>query len=279
MNKWAIVVKVGKTFIEPIYVKTGIYQGDTISPLTFILLTAHIAAYILNNIEITRACRGRQEIAAFMDDYKTHAPSKRAAMLIKDALQKAAAEVGLSLNERKCGTYCAAQEDDQQQEQEEDMPFLPVIREGYKYLDLHQLDRDAHLNLERLTDRTYSRTRKILDSTLSPAQKVQLYNSTVIPVAVYIMGNLYPNESRPTSLKRCRDLDKEIRKLLIEYNMLGKSTTKSLVYLSTDLSGIGLKSIEFETELQYVRKGVYLQHHQEMIEITKRYERLAAKGW
>ena len=104
MNKWAIVVKVGKTFIEPIYVKTGIYQGDTISPLTFILLTAHIAAYILNNIEITRACRGRQELAAFMDDYKTHAPSKRAAMLIKDALQKAAAEVGLSLNERKCGT-------------------------------------------------------------------------------------------------------------------------------------------------------------------------------
>ena len=104
MNKWAIVVKVGKTFIEPIYVKTGIYQGDTISPLTFILLTAHIAAYILNNIEITRACRGRQELAAFMNDYKTHAPSKRAAILIKDALQKAAAEVGLSLNERKCGT-------------------------------------------------------------------------------------------------------------------------------------------------------------------------------
>ena len=42
---------------------------------------------------------------------------------------------------------------------------------------------------------------------------------------------------------------------------------------------MGLSSIKLETEIQYVRRGLYLQFHQDMQESKKRYERLAKAGW
>ena len=106
-----------------------------------------------------------------------------------------------------------------------------------------------------------------------------LYNSTVIPAATYVTGNLYPNESRPSTLKKCSDLDKTVRKLLVEKGLLGKSNTRNIVYLPQEISGLGLKSIRQETEIQYVRKGLYLKLHPEMVDVRLRYERLARKGW
>ena len=90
---------------------------------------------------------------------------------------------------------------------------------------------------------------------------------------------MYPNESRPSTLKRCSDLDKEIRKMMVEVNLLKKSTTRSLVYLQTSLSGLGLKSIRFETEIHYIKKGIYLEYQPERERIKERFVRLAAKGW
>ena len=191
----------GKNTTRPTYVKNGIYQGDTVSPLMFLLLTAHITDSVKNSPAVVIACRGKQEVAAYMDDYKTHAPSRQAAIVIKDTLINAAAEVGLSLNLRKCRTYSPTYEEEQIEE-EIDIPFLPVIRDGYKYLGLYQLDRDTPLNFEKLIERVTMRTTDILRSKLSPAQKIALYNSTVIPVATYVTMNLYPNESRPNYAKK-----------------------------------------------------------------------------
>ena len=96
-----------------------------------------------------------------MDDYKTRAPSRQAAIVIKDTLKNAVTEVGLSLNLRKCGTYSSTYEE-KQVDEEMDIPFLPVIRDGYKYLGLYQLDRDTPLNFDRLIEWNTMRTTDIL---------------------------------------------------------------------------------------------------------------------
>ena len=121
------------------------------SPLTFVLLTAHIVDSGKNSPAVVKAYRGKQEVAAYMDDYKTRAPSRQAAIVIKNTLKNAVTEVGLSLNRRKCGTYSSTYEE-KQMDEEMDIPFLPVIRDGYKYLGLHQLDRDTPLNFEKLIE-------------------------------------------------------------------------------------------------------------------------------
>ena len=48
-----------------------------------------------------KASKGKQEIPAHMDDIKIHAPNKKAAKLIKDAIKESASELSLLLNSKK----------------------------------------------------------------------------------------------------------------------------------------------------------------------------------
>ena len=156
-----------------------------------------------------------------MDDYKVHAPSKKAAQAITAAIKEAAEELGLTLNLKKCGTFTGNEnsntdsDDDDNVLGEEDIPFLPKVCEGYKYLVLIQLERDTALNSKKVEELVVEKCTEAIMTKLSPAQKITLLNTTVIPAATYITGNLYPNESRASTLKRCSDFDKSIRKILI----------------------------------------------------------------
>ena len=96
---------------------------------------------------------------------------------------------------------------------------------------------------------------------------------------IYVTGNLFPNKSRATCLKNCSDLDKEDRKLLTQISMLQKRSAKISVYLPTILSGLGLKSIRLQTEVQLIKKCTYLQNHQDMTNTKNKFMRLAKKGW
>ncbi|XP_044578985.1 uncharacterized protein LOC123261458 [Cotesia glomerata] len=119
----------------------------------------------------------------------------------------------------------------------------------------------------------------IFGSMLSVSQMVTLYNTSVIPAAVYVLGNLYPQERRTTTLKKCRDLDGDVRKLFISYNMKGRTSARVSTYIPSSRGGLGLKSIEHEVEVMYVRKAAYLQSHQDLEKTRERYNRLIAAGW
>ena len=165
------------------------------------------------------------------------------------------------------------------EEDDEDIPFLPRIREGYKYLGLIQTDRDTLSNIERVRQIVNERVEPILRSELSPAQKIHMLNTTVIPAILYVMGNVYLRESRASTLAKCKAIDSDIRKKLVLYKLHGRTTSKAVIYIRKELSGLGLHSIKNETEVQYVRKGIYLEHHPDMTEVKARYDRLVNAGW
>ena len=96
MNKWAIVIIVGKQQTKPIRVRRGIYQDDTASLLLFTLGTACILGSLTTNQQLMIAARARKEAAAFMDDVKTHMPMKSSAELTKKIVESSARAVGLS---------------------------------------------------------------------------------------------------------------------------------------------------------------------------------------
>ncbi|XP_044751627.1 uncharacterized protein LOC123311629 [Coccinella septempunctata] len=93
------------------------------------------------------------------------------------------------------------------------------------------------------------------------------------------MGNLYPDEKGATTVKNCREVDKEVRKVLIENNIKGKTTTNNHIYLPVSRGGQGMKFIEVEAEIHMVKKGVYIRSHPEMQEAHESYIQLQGSGW
>ncbi|XP_045470568.1 uncharacterized protein LOC123677883 [Harmonia axyridis] len=277
MNLWSVQIKIGKDKTNPIYVKRGVYQGDSISPLLFILISGGIIEHIKTSPTIMKSTRGQHDILAFMDDIKCHANTKQSMKIITKELEKCSAEIGLSLNVNKCGIY--SRNGLEPQEDVHDVHFLPEIREGYRYLGLAQLERDTTDNLENITEKIKKKSETIFGSNLTTRQKIQLFNSSIIPAAIYVLGNLFPEEKRATTLKNCRDLDTMFRKMLVDYDMKGKTTSNARVYLSPLMGGLGMKSVEIETEIHYIRKGIYLQSHPDMTNVYEAYKSLQGAGW
>ncbi|CAH0555597.1 unnamed protein product [Brassicogethes aeneus] len=273
---WSIRVKAGKGLSKPIYVKRGVYQGDTISPMLFVLITASILVHLREDPEINRLTKGKHVIMAFMDDIKVHTPTKEGSRIMTEELRRGAQELGLRLNENKCGLYSRDQEGEVI---DQDPPFLPEIREAYTYLGIEQLERDTQKNYENIQTKVKQKTEVIFSSELSTNQKVELYNSAIVSAAIYVLGNIYPDEKLATSLLKCKKMDDNIRKSLVQHNIKGKTTSNARVYLPTLKGGLGIRSIELETELQLVRKGVYLENHPDTKEALQKFQKLQAKGW
>lgn len=89
---WAIRMRVEKEMSEPIYVKREVYQGNSISPLLFILLTASIIDHIKTTENVSRVTKENHKILAHMDDIKCYTTSKVAMKTITKELEKAAGE-------------------------------------------------------------------------------------------------------------------------------------------------------------------------------------------
>lgn len=72
--------------------------------------------------------------------------------------------------------------------------FLPEVRVGYKYLGITQLERDTGINGLMVREKVLVEVKKIMDSKLAVPQKIHLLNTSVVPAATYVLGNLYPQE-------------------------------------------------------------------------------------
>ncbi|XP_044750445.1 uncharacterized protein LOC123310835 [Coccinella septempunctata] len=276
MKKWTIRIKAGKNITKEIPVQRGLFQGDPASPLLFILATGGLLSHVRSDKKINRSSRGKHQLIAFMDDFKCHTPNKKSLELITKELEEGASEIGLRLNKAKCGYYTRGMES---QDDNDSSPFLPEIREGYKYLGLHQLERDTIDNYDDIQIKIEEKVREIAESDLTTMQKITLINTSVNPAATYVLGNIFTDEKRATTLKKSRDIDAKIRKILVEQNIKGKTQSNARLYLSTQKGGLGLRPLELEVELQFVRKGVYLQKHEEMKEALIAYQALKNAGW
>ncbi|XP_044750655.1 uncharacterized protein LOC123310990 [Coccinella septempunctata] len=274
---WSLRVQLEKIKTRPIKVQRGLLQGDSMSPILFVLMIASAILHIRSNPQICKETRGKHQLIAFMDDFKCHSPTESGIKLITEQLIIALKEIGLELNTAKCGIY--SRDATHGPHEEINTPFLPLVKEGYKYLGLEQLERDTAGNFEKAQEKLEESIDTILQSDLTTTQKVYLINSTAVPAVVYVTANAYPDEKRSTTLKRCRDLDTLIRKRLIQHKMKGTTASNSSVYLPIKKGGLGIRSVEHQTEISFVKKGIYLTKNQEMAKCCKTYEQLKEAGW
>nr|XP_022903143.1 uncharacterized protein LOC111415615 [Onthophagus taurus] len=211
-------------------------------------------------------------IIAYMDDIKVHTGNQKAASAITEMLRTAAQELGLSLNVAKCAVYGR----NLKPEEVDDMD-LPYVDTNYKHLGLFQIERDQNVNIEVLEEKILRQAKTIMESRLSSFQKRAIFNSTTIPAAIYVTGNVLLQESVATTLLTCESLDKEIGKIATQAQIKTRSTSNQRLYMSTSVGGLGYKSIALETAIHYVRRYWYLQNNEELV-VTREYYECLNRG-
>nr|CDJ97822.1 RNA-directed DNA polymerase (reverse transcriptase) domain containing protein [Haemonchus contortus] len=133
---------------EPLEVKRGVMQGDTLSPLLFCMAIAPISTWLRNNVSPYRTSTGALTLACepltinhifYMDDLKVYSPSWDDIVKAKEGIQKVAGELGLRLNPSKCAVNSLNQP--RPNEMTPSMDDIPVLGSNSLYNDHQTMDK------------------------------------------------------------------------------------------------------------------------------------------
>lgn len=114
----------------------------------------------------------------------------------------------------------------------DELMLLTHVRQGYTYLGIDHLERD----------RGQQRSRKFFTSSLAVPQMMKLFNTTTVPAATYVLGNLYPREKWSATMFKSRNMDKDLRGVLGEeaVGIRVPSSTRADMYIPETMGGRGL---------------------------------------
>ena len=103
-QRWRTVLTAGGRGIsDPIAIRRGIFQGDSLSPLLFVTAINPLSWRIRTAMPAVEFETGRKlNHLLYVDDWKLYAKSTHAAGILAGEVKQLSARVGLHLNEKKC---------------------------------------------------------------------------------------------------------------------------------------------------------------------------------
>lgn len=261
MQTWSVrYIGKGNEISDPLRIKRGILQGDTMSPYLFCIGLIPIT-FIINTefpaIEISKRFQDPINIshAFYMDDLVVYYQTNRKSDVIK-TVDEASRVAGLLLNFTKCATL------DVSGSNNSDIPDIGILG-TYKYLGI-KVGRNTNLksSLEPCFERVKAIVTRIIKSNASSWQMTLLYNSQVIPIYSFIFLNAINCDGKLVStIAIGKRLDKILIDLLRECQLLQKSGNSKRVFVSPKNGGLGFKSATDEIALCIIRKYIYLKFH------------------
>lgn len=104
MNKWKTLLTLNGRSLGDIEIRRGIFQGDSLSPLLFVLSLAPLSA-LLNKQKIGYKLRNKQEInhLLFMDDIKLFGKTKKQITELINTVHMYSNDIGMEFGINKCG--------------------------------------------------------------------------------------------------------------------------------------------------------------------------------
>ena len=301
MDKWRVRYEVrgprGKTERSSyLQIRSGVLQGDSFSPLLFCLSMAPIS-HAINSV------RGQYETSSgkpknlqtslshlfYMDDLKLYAESSLSLTKQIEVVKSISRDISMKLNMKKCAAAHfipkrlqkdrVVVETDSTTDRSICFPML----DGdaiYKYLGMEQ---KLGLKESDAWDRVEGKCRKIVhtlwNSDLTFRQKVNFYNTTVIPAFSYVMSNVIKGSGTYISaLSKGDKIDKKFRKILVELKARYKASCKARLYLPTELGGCGLRSVKDSFEESTIYSWAYLSTKAQLRSSLNLFVNMANRG-
>ena len=279
LNNWKVQYEVkdprGKILRSNILkIKSGVLQGDSFSPLLFCIAMALIS-HAINKMECGYAtASGKSKNMQmkvshlfYMDDLKLYGSSSEILTKMVEKVKSVSSAIGMKMNTEKCAVANFVpkrllEETDVEPTQREGCLGFPTLDKGgvYKYLGIEQiLGTEESYAWDRVEEKCSKAAAQIWSSDLTFRQKVNSFNTIVIPALSYVICNVIKGSGKYKSvLERGEQLDKKFRKLLVEQKVRYKASCVDRLYLPTELGGYGLKSVKDSLEEATIYSWAYL---------------------
>ena len=239
IKKWKINIKVGKEDILEKKIERGILQGDSLSPLLFVLcidpLSRHLNAKHKKVEVMTENGMYITNHLLFIDDLKLMAYEEDDLKALMRETKQFFNIVGLEMNVEKSATNTDACSED---------ATLIEGMQSYKYLGIIETAKSSisEESFKKIRNEILKRTQRLCETKLNAKNLFKAINEHAISVINYHIGVL---KLEPSDFIK---LDDDIRKILIENKIHLQPANKERLYMSRENLGRGLCNIEHKSE-------------------------------
>ena len=265
MGQWKLSLTSNGEDLGTVDVKRGIFQGDSLSPLLFVLSMIPLSL-VLRKVN---ACYewGKKECKLnhllFMDDLKLFGKNEEQIDSLVNTVHIFSTDIGMEFGLRKCGVVTLKRGKLARCEGIE-LPDGEVMKEveqeGYTYLGIVELDKIKEKEMKEKITREYKRRlRLILKSKLNGRNKITAMNTWAVAIFRYGAGIL--------DWKGCelKSLDRTTRKTMTMYGAFHPKSDVDRLYLKRHEGGRGLISIEHCVRGEENSLGLYVKNSAEKL--------------
>ena len=278
-TKWRTTLQLNHTqgvlATRTIDIKSGIFQGDSLSPLLFCVALAPLS-FLLNRSPYGYKI-GKETInhLFYMDDLKTYAKNDKEQENILTIVKAFSDDIRMEFGLEKCAKASfkrgkLTQTPDMRLEPDNTTIKDLVNHEGtYKYLGVNEGDGIQHAKMkEKIRKEYYRRIRLVLGSELNAINKIDALNTLAIPVVSYSFNIIN------WKMEELKSLDRKTRKLLTKARMHHPKADKDRIYLPRGEGGRGLAQLEMAYKVTTIGLEVYLNTKQDrLLSIVKEHDK------
>ena len=258
MKEWRTELTADGKSLGVVDIKRGIFQGDSLSPLLFVMIMAPLSM-ILNaeamGFKFGNAGK-RVNHLLFMDDLKLYASSQKELDSLVRVVESYSRDIGMEFGMDKCAVLLM--KDGKQVESEGvELPSGEVMKDvdenGYKYLGVLQAEKVKNREMKEKVRVEYLRRVKLLaKSELYAGNMVKGINAWAIGVVRYSAGIL------DWTKEDLKQMDVKTRKILTFCGAFHKRGSVGRLYLKRKEGGKGLISVEDCVRQEEGSLGLYV---------------------
>ena len=252
ISKWKIDIKTNNETILKKRIERGILQGDSLSPLLFVLCLDPLSRWLNENFpKVTIKTENESHTTnhlIFIDDLKLLATSDIILTRMMNEAKIFLNSIGLEINPKKSATnsiFCS-----------NDGELLEGTK-SYKYLGIIEdcSSKPTEESLIKIRREIIKRVDRLCKTNLNAKNLFKAINEHAISIINYHIGVLKLDP------KDFAEIDHEIRQALTKYEIHKQPACKERLYMSREELGRGLNNVEMRSEHMLVQLYSALNDH------------------
>ena len=258
-KKWKVMLCSGNSELGEVEIKRGIFQGDSLSPLVFVLALIPLSLILRKAKAACEFSESKEKInhLLFVDDLKLYSRSEKGLDSLVQTVHVFSEDIGVEFGIEKCATLVMEKGKIVKSVGIElrDGKVIKSLQESesYKYLGILEADKYLEEKMKLNVLKEYiRRLRKVLKSKLNGGNLVRGVNAWVVSLLRYSAALVSWRKSE------LQAIDRKTRRLFTIYGALHPKSDVDRLYIPRKEGGRGLVSIEDCVELAIRGLEVYV---------------------